>query len=72
MPEHVCRVNGCGLPIERKYLMCGRHWSFVSCPLQRTIWRLWNDGYMREGYAEACRSAIEQVEARLAAREGQQ
>jgi hypothetical protein len=33
--------------------------------LRLTIWRLYNSGNPKTGHREACRSAIEQVNARL-------
>lgn len=57
----LCSIPSCRRSCGPRYLMCREHWSLVPLPLQRTIWRLWNEGKIREGYAEARDSAIEQV-----------
>ncbi len=47
--------------------MCWRHWEMVPPPLQKTIWRLWANGHPKDGHAEACTSAIDQVQAKIGA-----
>jgi hypothetical protein len=40
----------------------------VPSPLQKTITRLWHNGKPHAGYAEACASATDQVNAKLLSR----
>ena len=61
--NHKCPIRGCGSRVDPDRLMCHGHWRMVPLPLQKTIWRLWSNGRPKSGHAEACQSAIEQVEA---------
>ena len=42
--------------------MCPSHWRRVSKPLQDTLWLLYHNGDPRDGFEEALRNAIEQVD----------
>ena len=57
-----CAVPGCSNKRNNaKYLMCFYHWRLVPEVLQKTIWRLYNNGNPRDGHVEACTNAVEQV-----------
>lgn len=67
MSSGLCAVCGCCVAPPRRF--CHWHWSQIPVPLQKTLTRLLNNGTPRSGYDEAVRSAVEQIEARLAERE---
>ncbi len=50
--------------------MCFEHWALVPKVLQKLIWQLWRQGNPEAGHGEAVANAIEQVNARVAARIG--
>lgn len=69
MVSHPCPIHSCrAAEVADHRLMCISHWYLVPEALRKTITFLWNNGKPREGYAEARRNAIEQVERRLSAR----
>lgn len=59
--SHRCPITACVKLVPDDRLMCSRHWSAVPAPLQKTIYLLWNSGKPKPGHAEACTSAIAQV-----------
>lgn len=65
-----CPIHGCERAARSEQLMCFEHWALVPKVLQVLIWRLWRQGKPVEGYREAVSNAIEQVNARVAARTG--
>lgn len=57
-----CVVPECCTPTaDKKYLMCFIHWNMIPIVLQKTIWRLYNNGKPLPGHADACESAVQQV-----------
>ena len=65
MTSRLCPVEGCShLVHDPKYLMCRAHWGRVPPALQKTVWMLWNNGKIRDGYREAAANAIEQAAVR--------
>lgn len=66
---HNCPVLGCAiLRLPPNRLMCAQHWDMVPAPLQKTIWLLWAEGTPRAGHAEACASAVAQVNTMIISR----
>lgn len=61
-----CPVKGCHEIVRHDRLMCYAHWRLVPLPLQKTIYRLWNSGKPKSGHIDACTSAVEQVNERVA------
>lgn len=46
-------------------LMCARHWRMVPAPMQKAVWREWQNGGAAE-YLAAREAAIKAVEQALA------
>jgi hypothetical protein len=59
-----CRANECGIAIDAKLLMCGKHWRLVPESLRRGVWRHYRDGQRIDtATAEYFQAAAEAVEA---------
>ena len=65
-----CPIRDCDRTARSNQVMCFEHWALVPKVLQKLIWQLWRQGNPEAGHGEAVANAIEQVNARVAARIG--
>lgn len=68
-----CAANGCAAKVDRRYLMCRRHWARVPIAIQRLVYRHFRPGQLEDlrpsrPWYEAAADAVEAV-ARLEGRD---
>jgi len=65
--QHECPVDGCQISVPGYLLMCRSHWAMVPSQLGRAVYAAWKDGRGAgtAEHEEACRAAIEWVNAQL-------
>jgi len=67
----ICPVDGCGVAIKPKLLMCPEHWGLCPRRLRSEVWRWYRAGQERkpelvtDHYRAAAKQAIEAVETAL-------
>lgn len=65
MNSHVCPVAGCTRLLPWSILMCRQHWALVPRPLQRQVYRAWNDGTPAPDYLAVRQAAVDAVDAQI-------
>jgi len=64
--RHQCPAAGCTTMLPMDRMFCWPHWRRVPRPLQRDVWRLWNNGHVEDGYWDVRQAAIDAVNGRVA------
>ena len=55
---HCCHARKCTVQVPRKMFMCRRHWAMLPKPLQRAVWREYNEG-QENGAAEVTKAYLD-------------
>lgn len=67
--KHTCHVPHCGVEVPPKFLMCGRHWRFVSSQTQQRVYRHYQPGqeegrhHPTKAWFDAADQAIQEAQA---------
>ena len=62
---HLCPARHCPRMVPNHQALCREHWLMVPSPIQRDLYRAWNNGDPTEDHPGILRTAVGVVDGKL-------